>query len=123
MTTETAPAEGPPSRAESVVTAPVDRWLAEVSKRGYAILDNVSADLVTSRLGRASEPELLVPRNASGEQRRSLSRTFGLGPFPWHTDGAIALRPPRWIVLSAVQISSPTHTDLLDPSDALLQQL
>ena len=31
----------------------------------------------------------------------SLSATYGLEEFPWHTDGAIAKRPPRYIALYA----------------------
>jgi hypothetical protein len=53
----------------------------------------------------------------------SLSGSFGRSAFPWHTDGAISSRPPRWIVLRAVELSERASTELMDPSDGLLRSL
>ncbi|MEU9690293.1 TauD/TfdA family dioxygenase [Amycolatopsis japonica] len=33
----------------------------------------------------------------------SLSGRYGLGEFPWHTDGAISKKPPRYMALLAIE--------------------
>lgn len=43
------------------------------------------------------ERRVLVPRGSG--RYPSLSANHGLGKFPWHTDGAQRVRPPRWLLL------------------------
>jgi hypothetical protein len=43
--------------------------------------------------------------------------------FPWHTDGAIVTKAPRWLLLRAVRVSHPTCTELLDPRPELWAML
>ncbi|GLU91293.1 TauD/TfdA family dioxygenase [Agromyces sp. NBRC 114283] len=50
----------------------------------------------------------------------SLSGRFGRGSFPWHTDGAVSSRPPRWMVLRCTVDESSTPTEFLSlPADLL----
>ena len=43
--------------------------------------------------------ERILPRPRVGGPLRSLSAQHGLGPFPFHTDGAHWRDPPRWVLL------------------------
>lgn len=45
--------------------------------------------------------------------RPSFSQVHGLGGFPWHTDGALRIRPPRWLLMRALE-TCDTPTLLLD---------
>lgn len=83
--------------------------------RGYVVLEDQSNAVVSERLGRSGPPTLLRPRGQNLADPWSLSGVYGLGKFPWHTDGAIAADPPRWVVMRAVHVSEPTCTELLDP--------
>jgi Taurine catabolism dioxygenase TauD, TfdA family len=62
----------------------------------------------------------LEPKEPGKSRNWSLSGTYGLGAFPWHTDGAIASTPPRWMLLKAMHISYPTFTDLLVPDPEMI---
>lgn len=54
---------------------------------------------------RRGEPSIgiLEPRSPDEAHPRSLSATYGLGPFPLHTDGAHLRRPPEFTLLEATE--------------------
>ena len=96
-------------------------WATALETDGWATLDGRAATEVASVLGhRTSEPMRLEPKDATQARAWSLSGTFGLDAFPWHTDGAISSDPPRWLLLRAVELSDPTRTELLIPPADLL---
>src|SRR4051794_25308753 len=98
-----------PSMGGSDLSLP--RWKTDLDRIGYAIIDNVGAPELGAQLGRASAAELIIPGEGRTERRRSLSREFGFGCFPWHTDGAVSVRPPRWVILTAMEVSTTTATE------------
>lgn len=96
---------------------------AQLAANRYAIVDNEDAIEVGRQLGKPAPPEYLSPRSQSHARPRSLSATYGLSAFPWHTDGAISANPPRWLILRGIDLSEPTHTAILAPRDDLLTTL
>lgn len=94
-------------------------WRADVSDRGFAFLHGHSSSAIGDQLGRSSGSELLTPRDGSVADPWSLSGAYGLGAFPWHTDGAISTKPPHWILLRAIRVTQGTCTELLDPEPEL----
>jgi hypothetical protein len=57
----------------------------------------------------------LRPNLDSGKYQHSLSKEYGLNAFPFHTDGAQRLKPPRWIILQYKGlIDSKSATTVLD---------
>jgi len=101
-----------------------DGLLSELSIHGYAVVDGVDPTDVADSLGRAGSGELLVPQEAGSARRSwSLSGVYGLGAFPWHTDAAISVNPPRWLVLTARELSEPTWTEVLRPAENLVSAL
>ena len=57
----------------------------------------------------------LVPIKKSEAHRQSLSANFGIGDFPFHTDGAYFKIPPRFIIMRYLKgIQNPTPTILCD---------
>jgi alpha-ketoglutarate-dependent taurine dioxygenase len=101
----------------------VGNWRDALSSRGFAFLDGHSSVALGGELGRASAAELVVPQNRAAADPWSLSGAYGLGGFPWHTDGAISTHPPRWLLLRAVRLSQATCTKLLNPDPSLLAVL
>ena len=97
-------------------------WVEALEREGAASFDSASrARAVAESLGRPSSTVTLKPRLADAGW--SLSGAYGCAAFPWHTDAAVALRPPRWIVLSAVELEQPTMTEVLLPPPATLATL
>jgi alpha-ketoglutarate-dependent taurine dioxygenase len=45
----------------------------------------------------------LLPVNRQVAKARSLSALYGLGEFPWHTDGAHWCTPPRYLVMACLE--------------------
>ncbi|MEN1836095.1 TauD/TfdA family dioxygenase [Pseudomonas lijiangensis] len=45
----------------------------------------------------------LSPVNRQVAKTRSLSARYGLGEFPWHTDGAHWCTPPRYLVMGCLE--------------------
>lgn len=89
---------------------------------GFVVVDErEELEHIAQILGRSGPPEVLKAR-ASGEGW-SHSDTYGFGAFPWHTDGAVSLDPPRWFVLTAVTIPEETMTSILKPNPALVRSL
>jgi hypothetical protein len=57
----------------------------------------------------------LVPTESSDAHPQSLSANFGIGNFPFHTDGAYFKIPPRFIIMRYLNgIPKPTPTVICD---------
>jgi alpha-ketoglutarate-dependent taurine dioxygenase len=109
--------------AQSSRTYAVDRLRADLAVHGYLVLEGRDPYRLFDAACKIGEPALLRARDRQVSRGWSLSGSFGRSAFPWHTDGAISSRPPRWIVLRAVELSEWTSTELTDPSDGLLRSL
>jgi hypothetical protein len=72
----------------------VDEVQDVLFRRGYAWLDGATSSAIGTHLGRSGPSEMLAPRERATADPWSLSGAYGLGTFPWHTDGAIASNPP-----------------------------
>lgn len=70
------------------------------------------SDVLTARSQRAGT-DVLVPQTGSSAHRRSLSATYGLGSFPFHTDGAHWITPPRVVILACVEDETGRPTRLV----------
>lgn len=80
---------------------------------GFAVVrDSAFADHLLASMTSVSPPQELRPRPRGDGW--SLSDSYGYGKFPWHTDGAVSRRAPRWFSLRAVEIDGETSTELLD---------
>lgn len=73
-------------------------------------------------LGTVRAAGILTPKDPADARPRSLSGVYGRGAFPWHTDGAVAADPPRWLGMYS-SASSAVATEILDPSPDLLDTL
>lgn len=62
----------------------------------------VMLDVAETLGGRVSPWETLRPKTTTEARSWSLSGCYGMGAFPWHTDGAIDSMPPRYVVLRCV---------------------
>ncbi|MBO2461467.1 TauD/TfdA family dioxygenase [Actinomadura violacea] len=100
-----------------------DDWRETLDRYGFVVLDDHSLAQVAPALGRPGTSALLTPHDRHRADPWSLSGVYGQDAFPWHTDGAVSARPPRWLVLRAVQINDAPPTELLDPAPALLAEL
>lgn len=94
----------------------------QLEAQGYALLGCLDASEVIARMpwvtGRVGEAEILAPTVSSHARAGSLSAIYGMGAFPWHTDGAIAADPPQYVVLSlVVAADDPARTDILNLND------
>jgi L-asparagine oxygenase len=89
--------------------------LSEVLEHGYASIGFEGSTLdLAGELGlRPRRTDRLAAREAAPEPRLSLSREFGLGAFPWHTDDAHTLVPARLMLLRTLTVSR-TPTLVLD---------
>lgn len=97
-------------------------WRQALAREGVALFESPEqARAAADLLGRSTPLEVLRPRCANTGW--SLSGTYGYTAFPWHTDAAVALSPPRWFVLSAVDVSEPTNTEVLLPTSDILKKL
>lgn len=87
---------------------------------GYSVIETINVEelrTLLSRLGRydPNSEVLLTPKEVSQSISYSLSGTYGKSIFPWHTDGAVALHPPRFVAMFGANIDSRAPgTDLLD---------
>lgn len=72
-------------------------------------------------LGRVGPPTILRAHDDPGAW--SLSGAYGHASFPWHTDGAVALRPPRWLLLRRVCATKDTYTEVCLPADDIVRML
>ena len=99
-------------------------WYETLLESGSVTMHTSALSEVAKRLGRASAPETLRARPRRPEGGYSFSDSLGLGALPWHTDGAVSLRPPAFVLLAATKLhSAPVPTELLDPSAKMIQLL
>lgn len=97
-------------------------WRAALTSHGVVRFETPEeARAAAVSLGFTTADEILRPRSTGAGW--SLSDTYGHGAFPWHTDAAVALDPPRWFVLSAAEISEETQTEVLIPPAAVLTKM
>jgi L-asparagine oxygenase len=75
-----------------------------------------------SELGPIQPGGLLIPQPQDRSQNTH-SGMFGLGEFPWHTDGAVSDNPPRWLILSCLVNRSSANTQLYLPKSDELEIL
>jgi alpha-ketoglutarate-dependent taurine dioxygenase len=88
-------------------------------------LINLARALGTPIPARRSGPltQLLLPTEAKDALPFSLSAGFGVGSFPWHTDGAHWRHPPRWVVMRlASGGASQTATGLVSLAELGLNE-
>lgn len=89
-----------------------------MNERGYAIVDGGSradAESLARQLGTVRGPwQRLVARDVNDARPWSLSGVFGRSAFPWHTDGAVASVPPRYVVMRYEGLEPVEGTHLLD---------
>ncbi len=85
--------------------------------------DAATAGALIRVLGKEEKAQELPAREPSDSPPGTHSAQYGLDAFPWHSDGAVARRPPQFMVLRPVQMSGPTVTELLDPSADLRRRL
>lgn len=79
---------------------------------GWALLDRDEFFAMEHQFVERTE---LFPRERSVHQPWTLSDHYGYGEFPWHTDGAVARIPPRFVALGRVDGSyGGPNTELLD---------
>lgn len=93
---------------------PPDFW---VDIDPHANLLDVATSLgvpVPSRVG-GPLVDVLSPRMQDQAPERSMSKRFGSGRFPPHTDGAYIPQCPRWLILRAVAVSSDASSTELWP--------
>lgn len=77
------------------MTRDEDQISENLSSNGYAFGDTTGMlNFVDSHLGSRKPGGLLTPKIQNSSERTH-SGVFGLGEFPWHTDGAVSLNPPR----------------------------
>lgn len=98
--------------------------LSQLHRDGYLLLGAGQVrEFVDAALGDLSHSVDLIARGQSATSSWTLSDLYGRGQFPWHTDGAISSRPPRWVLLEPVSVGAGTPTELLSLPDYILQQL
>lgn len=86
-----------------------------IDERGYAFGDStVLRELITLHLGVLKQGGLLKPKSVN-ETQNTHSGMFGLGEFPWHTDGAVSNFPPRWLILNCILAKAHANTELYLP--------
>ena len=104
----------------------IDALGTEGFVEGWADLDRESVLRVFSVLGKPvsgnRHSELvrdIQPRLASEAPLNTLSSRYGLAQFPFHTDGAHWVRPPRYLVLYCLNPGSGSRTTrLLSPLES-----
>lgn len=92
---------------------------------GVAVLNDCDLEqleVLARSYGEVRSPwKKLVPQDARTADSWSLSGMFGLGAFPWHTDGAVSPRSPSVVLLYcllAAPAVEPTHLLSLESPDS-----
>jgi len=84
------------------------------SQKEFIKLCNSLGDFSENRLG-DNKLKLLKPLDKSEANSKSLSSIYGLEAFPFHTDGAHKLVPPRYLAFRYIgNCESPEPTLLID---------
>lgn len=59
--------------------------------------------------------DVLTPKREQDARPSTISAHYGLGEFPWHSDGAVDKDPPRYILMRAGTVTADSATtDILD---------
>ena len=93
---------------------------ARLHNEGFAITDFTDvpkAQQIMRSLGhyRPELDSILQPRRGNKFAAKSFSDLHGHLTFPWHTDGAVALSPPRYIAMLGYQVErDAAPTELFD---------
>lgn len=123
----------PTDMAPRSADLPLGHILAEVEMAGWAVLPaspNSSLLEIAALLGRPVESrrggplvDLLRPLSVIEAHPRSLSARYGMGLFPYHTDGAHMILPPRYALMRlAAGCSSDRATLISSPSVSALTE-
>lgn len=105
------------------MTKVADQISEQLLSNGYAFGDTTRVlDFADSHLGSRKPGGLLTPKTENSSERTH-SGVFGLGEFPWHTDGAVSLNPPRWMILNCIVAKARASTELYLPKPSELQLL
>ena len=98
--------------------------LGAAARDGFYVLDDhlTSDDLVEPTPDYRLSAPVDLWAAASQASPWSLTGRYGRGAFPWHTDGAIARRPPRFVVLQNITVSA-VPTELATVSSEVLGRL
>jgi alpha-ketoglutarate-dependent taurine dioxygenase len=100
--------------------------VSELDKRGWLLLDFPAASSLVDFAANFGKPvpsrnggslsEILTPKDSVEAKPNSLSRFYGFGAFPFHTDSATHEKAPRLIFLRLVDNSSSDRpTVIVDP--------
>ena len=103
----------------------VTTHLTLLTSRGWTWTDEEqSYSTLATHLGTSEvRRQILRPMTTENARNGTHSASVGLGEFPWHTDGAIALAPPQWMVLRCIEASHPTSTQICLPGPDLRRSL
>lgn len=101
--------------SQASVNAEVEECYVRLRTYGWVVTDDAAiARALISGLGEEEQPQELLAREASESLAGTHSAQYGLRAFPWHTDGALARFPPKFLTLRPTQLGPPTVTELLD---------
>ena len=96
----------------------------ELRELGFQIFFNKSVKKLIRSLSKTfneiyrTTVDNLEPNKVPTKFNKTLSKTFGYEAFPFHTDGAQFIIPPRWIILESVSgFSYQTATLLVDSNE------
>jgi hypothetical protein len=84
------------------------------------VLAKILGDAVPSRRS-GPVSEIVLSVRSPQARPNSLSRRYGLGPLPLHTDGAHHVVPPRWVVMRLMAGSESPMPTLLARTHGLQQ--
>jgi len=97
--------------------------IEELSEVGYLVATGIDhLRSLLSCLGSNRDGGTLVPVAQDLARADSLSGIYGMGRFPWHTDGAVSDRAPRWVAMYSARASS-VPTEILELSESLRARL
>ena len=95
---------------------------------GVAVLNDCDLEqleVLARSYGEVRSPwKKLVPQDARTADSWSLSGMFGLGAFPWHTDGAVSPRSPSVVLLYCRQnqaVEACASTSSVNSSEGFFQ--
>jgi alpha-ketoglutarate-dependent taurine dioxygenase len=97
---------------------------AELHGRGWLLVDFPDDEPLLELARQVGEPiaardaaplpERLIPRDIDDAKPNSLSSRYGFGAFPFHTDAAHHVEPPRILLMRSVGASVDVATHLVD---------
>jgi len=95
--------------------------IAILKEKGFQTVVNGSVDAIIKQISVECNESYeivsndLTPNKEPTNHKKTLSTTYGYNEFPFHTDGAHFLIPPRWVILESTNtIAYKTATVLVD---------